>query len=428
VNFLFKRKTSSKQPLTIVIDGVFFQFRDAGGIARVWATALEEWSKTEFAKSLVVMDRDGASPKFPGIRYAPFKPYYSRSAAAETFLIEEFCASVKADLFISTFHTTSLETPSLLLVHDLVPELADSFDQTWLREKRYCTYHAAAYLTASNNTLRDLHEVYPFSNRRPFTVVSNGVANIFQPVDAGAVTAFKDKWEVRSPYFLLVGRRGGHKNARLFFEAFSQLPDKERFSVVCCQGNDDALEPEFIELAQGCDVRLISLSDRELNVAYSGAVSLVYPSKYEGFGLPILEAMAAGCPVITCRNASIPEVAGDAAMYVDDADVQEMVRALETVQVADVREKLISAGFAQAKKFSWAQLAKEFSSYIQTAVEGLAKQKGNKGESERQISCQRQWRELRSYQCQPHATPEGERLLEDAWLKSVEEDGLRLLN
>ncbi len=59
---------------------------------------------------------------------------------------------------------------------------------------------------------------------------------------------------------------------------FRQLPDKERFSIVCCQGNDDALEPEFVELAQGCDVKLISLSDHELNVAYSGAVSLVYPS------------------------------------------------------------------------------------------------------------------------------------------------------
>ncbi len=88
--------------------------------------------------------------------------------------------------------------------------------------------------------------------------------------------------------------------------------------------------------------------------------------------------MAAGCPVITCRNASIPEVAGDAAMYVDDADVQEMVRALEAVQIADVREKLVNAGFAQAKKFSWSQVAKEFSSYIQTTVEGLAAQKGNK--------------------------------------------------
>ncbi len=428
MNFLFKRKTSSKRPLTIVIDGVFFQFRDAGGIARVWASVLEEWSKTEFAQSVVVMDRDGATPKFPGIRYAPFKTYYSRSAAAETFLIEEFCSSVKADLFISTFHTTPLETPSLLLVHDLVPELAEAFDQTWLREKRYCTYHAAAYLTASNNTLRDLNNVYPFSNRRPTKVILNGVGGNFRPANADAVRIFKEKWKLNSPYFLLVGRRGGHKNARLFFEAFDKLPDKERFSIICCQGNDDALEPEFIELAGGCEVKLISLTDLELNAAYCGAVSLVYPSKYEGFGLPILEAMAAGCPVITCLNASIPEVGGDAVIYVDDADVQDMVRALEAVQKSDVREKLINAGFAQARKFSWTRMANEFSAYVQVSVEGLATEKGNKIEAERQLLCQRHWRELRSYQCQPHATPEGERGLEDAWRKSVEEDGSRLLN
>ncbi|MBA3994972.1 MAG: glycosyl transferase [Cyanobacteria bacterium DS2.3.42] len=428
MNFLFKRKTSSKQLLTIVIDGVFFQFRDAGGIARVWASVLEEWSKTEFAKSLVVMDRDGASPKFPGIRYEPFKTYYSRSAAAETFLIEEFCAGIKADLFISTFHTTPLETPSLLLVHDLVPELAECFDQTWLREKRYCTYHADAYLTASNNTLRDLNNVYPFSNRLPTKVIANGVASTFEPVNADAVRTFKEKWKLNSPYFLLVGRRGGHKNARLFFEAFDKLPDKERFSIVCCQGNDDALEPEFIELARGSEVKLISLTDQELNAAYCGAVSLVYPSKYEGFGLPLLEAMAAGCPVITCRNASIPEVGGDAAMYVDDTDVQEMVRALVAVQTPDIREKLINAGFAQARRFSWSRMANEFCSYVQGSVEGLAKRKGNKDEVERRISRQRRWRDLRSYQCQPHATLEGEKALEEAWRKSVEEDGCRLLN
>ena len=115
-------------------------------------------------------------------------------------------------------------------------------------------------------------------------------------------------------------------------------------------------------------------------------------------------------------------------MYVDDADVQDMVRALEAVQKPDVREKLINAGFAQARKFSWTRMANEFSGYVQVSVEGLAREKGNKIEAERQLSCQRHWRELRSYQCQPHATPEGESVLEDAWRKSVEEDGCRLLN
>ncbi len=140
---------------------------------------------------------------FSGIRYSPYKPYYSRSAAAETFLIEEFCANVKADLFISTFYTTPLETPALFPAHDLVPELADSFDPTWLREKRYCTYHAASYLAASNNTLRDLHEVFygAFFESPNFQGCSKWCRKHISSCGRGRCRCFQEKWEVSSPIF-----------------------------------------------------------------------------------------------------------------------------------------------------------------------------------------------------------------------------------
>ena len=92
---------------------------------------------------------------------------------------------------------------------------------------------------------------------------------------------------------------------------------------------------------------------------YSGAIALIYPSLYEGFGLPIIEAMACGCPVITCRNSSIPEVAGEAAIYVDEHDETEMVEALDQVLIPDIRQHLIEAGYAQAQKFSWHTTAQE---------------------------------------------------------------------
>ena len=93
--------------------------------------------------------------------------------------------------------------------------------------------------------------------------------------------------------------------------------------------------------------------------AYSGAIALIYPSLYEGFGLPIVEAMACGCPVITCRNSSLTEVSGDAAIYVDEYDVLEMIQALEQVQIPKIRHKLIEAGLEQSKKFSWKKMAEE---------------------------------------------------------------------
>ena len=132
------------------------------------------------------------------------------------------------------------------------------------------------------------------------------------------------------------------------------------------------LEP----ILAGSIVHMMQLSDEELATAYSGAVALVYPSKYEGFGMPIVEAMACGCPVITCPNASIPEVAGEAAIYVNDDDVDGLANALCEVQKPGVRKTLIAAGLAQAKKFSWSKMAKIVSSTLIDATLLIFKPEG----------------------------------------------------
>ncbi len=396
----------------IVLDGVFFQFRDNSGIARVWTSLLRQWSDSPFGQSLVVLDRDGAVPKFDGIgAYVSYKTYYSRGAAAETFLLEDVCRQYGADLFLSTHLTSPLETPSVMLVHDLIPELF-GHDETWLREKRYCTYHASGYLAVSNHTLCDLHKVYPFSRQRPCCVAHNGVAGDFCPVEAQSVEEFRKRFALEKPYFLVVGSRAEHKNIQLFHQAFSRLPNKEKYSIVCCGGGLE-LEAEVSTQLQGVQIRLLNLSDAELNTAYNGAVCLVFPSKYEGFGLPILEAMASGCPVITCSNASIPEVAGAAALYVDDSNPEDLLRALIEIQSAEVRKNLIHAGKVQASQFAWDKSAQTMADFVRTVRQSQA--------PEQLASSNRLWRDLRSYQCQPQSQAEAMKKFESAWFTSVEE-------
>jgi hypothetical protein len=165
----------------------------------------------------------------------------------------------------------------------------------------------------------------------------------------------------------LVGASTGYKNIDLFLQAFSQLPSKQSFEIVI---TSHGVLPQY-ELrgyTSGSTVHLLQLSDEELRIAYAGAIALVYPSKYEGFGLPVLEALACGCPVITCANSSIPEVAGEAAIYVDDSDVNGMADALCEVQKPSVRQGLITEGFEQAKKFSWSKMADTVSSALINAT------------------------------------------------------------
>jgi hypothetical protein len=110
-----------------------------------------------------------------------------------------------------------------------------------------------------------------------------------------------------------------------------------------------------------------------LRSAYSGALALVQTSKYEGFGLPLLEAIACGCPVITSANSSIPEVLGQAALYVNGEDVDELTKAFIEIQNFDSRQLLIAAGLEQVKKFSWSEMATKVSSALIAATQLSAK-------------------------------------------------------
>jgi GT2 family glycosyltransferase/glycosyltransferase involved in cell wall biosynthesis/Tfp pilus assembly protein PilF len=364
---------------TIIIDGVIFDLQRGRphGISRVWSRLLEQLAKTPLAGQIVLLDRAGSAPVIPGIRRRPAPPCNFQDTEADSLQAQGWCDQENAALFISTYYTYAAKTPTVIMLHDLIPEFTgqDLSQPEWLAKER-AIRQAAGYFAVSQSTANDFRRFHPQHAQRKVHLTPNAVGDDFRRAAAPEIGAFRDRHGIRKPYFLLVGHRALYKNAGLFFRAFALLPDRREFEIVCAGGAAE-LETAFRPFVADVPCHILQISDQELSAAYSGAVALVYPSRYEGFGLPILEAQKCGCPVITCRNSSIPEVAGETVCYVDESDVAVMKQALLDIRQPGTRQRLIEAGQRNAARFSWAKtagvIAQAISEFRVPAASGLPK-------------------------------------------------------
>ncbi|AXI44593.1 glycosyl transferase [Sulfitobacter sp. SK012] len=353
----------------LMIDGVFFQLASSG-IARVWVSVLTLWAQQN-RFDMVLLDR-GNAPEIDGVRTIPFPRWHAPEAAADSALLQQMCDHLGADAFVSTYYTSPVSTPMALMVYDMIPELFD-FDmriKDW-REKEIAIAFAQSYLCISNSTRNDLIKLYPEISDALVAVEYCGVdVETFRPRDQTQVDAFRAAHSLDRPYFLFVGSRVQHKaykNSDLFFDALGEMQSAD-FDVFCV-GGETEIEARILDsLPNGVRASRVSLSDDDLSLAYAGAAALVYPSLYEGFGMPVIEAMASGCPVITTSRGSLAEAAGDAALLIDGTSVPEMVTALQGVLSPDTRATLREKGLAHAAKFEWQPMADKMAQQIDVAI------------------------------------------------------------
>lgn len=344
-------------PARVVLDGVFFQ--DFGtGISRVWQMLLGEWVTSGFAEQVVLLDRQDTAPRIPGIRRRVVPRHAYERLDEDRALLQRICDEERATVFASTYFSSPLTTPSVLMVYDMIPEVFGSdLDVPMWREKDASIRRARRFVAISSSTARDLCGFYPEIDPGRVTVAHCGVSPVFRPAEPASIDGFRNRHGISRPYFLLVGSRVTYKNTITFLRVFSRFRERGRLAVVCV-GGEKTLEPELAALREGSERHMLRLDDEEMRLAYAGAVALAYPSAYEGFGMPVAEAMACGCPVITTGMASLPEVAGEAAIYVKPMDEAALDAALRRVQDPTVRAELAAKGVEQARRYSWATMAK----------------------------------------------------------------------
>ena len=235
--------------------------------------------------------------------------------------------------------------PIVVTVHDLIPEIVNH-DARIAAFRRDLLAVADHVIAVSENTKRDLVRLYG-TDEKKVTVVYHGVGREKSKSDVEV--------EQRNGYFLFVGGRSGYKNWAWMVRAMAPML-KDGMNLVCT-GHPFSCEERRLLRSLGVEERVVqrTVGADDFSALYASAAAFIYPSRYEGFGLPILDAWAAGCPVVLSRASCFSEIGGDAAEYFELDDAQSLVAAIERAK----KRMTVEKGRERLKGFSWEKCAAE---------------------------------------------------------------------
>lgn len=273
-----------------------------------------------------------------------------------------------------------LFSPSIVFVHDLYfieqPQDIEPKNLTFLQKNvKRSAQRARLVLVSSQFSKKEVVRLFSVSAKK-VKVLPFGIDPTLAPQPRSAITRVRKKYSLPSHYFLFVGTLDNRKNLPRLIAAYSKLPAtvRKKHALVLMGGYSSeqlaTISPLIKDL--GKQVILTGFVDHEDKAAmYSGATAFCFPSLYEGFGLPVLEAMACGCPVITSNNTSLAEVANGAALAIDPTNIDELTTAMQKiVDRVDLRETLTIQGREQAAQYSWEASARKFLHIIEELENG----------------------------------------------------------
>lgn len=355
-------------PLKVAFDHQIFSMQRYGGVSRYFvelASRLPSDIVSEvsvvapvYINNYLMVD---SARSFTRGRHIPFDSQGVQRAAG---LVNRLAAplawsNVNADVIHETYYSLNpigRARRRVVTVYDMIHELFVPEAKHAVAAKRAAINRADHIICISETTRRDLARLYDIDPART-SVVHLGYS-LTSPMSEISNQEVPTRGQRRS--LLYVGNRSGYKNFGTLLKAFSSSPILREFNLIAF-GGSPRLPDEWEEIKRlGVTdrVRFESGSDRDLAAHYRAAAAFVYPSMYEGFGIPPLEAMSHGCPVVCSNAGAIPEIVGDAGVYFDPNNVDELRSTLESVATTEeMQTNLRVRGYQRISAFSWDRCA-----------------------------------------------------------------------
>jgi len=357
----------------VLLDNIIFNLQEYGGISNYWYNLLEK----SLENNHIFYIEDGN---------CTVKNYYRKELKLPTdFVIRDesrFPLKLKRylpvknrkkfNIFHSSYYRyTTGQIKNVTTVYDFMYEKFLSkynIKRIVHSVQKYQALKNSDFIIGiSKNTLNDLLRYFPEFKNKKMQVIYLGTNNDFYPIKIKSkFVRIQNHKLYYNSYFLYFGNRKGYKNFKLLIHAYSALLKKNKGKIIpyLVVGGGGAFNKKEIQLLREKDVfsniiKLNKINNTELNFLYNYCTGFIYPSLYEGFGLPVIESMKAGAPVICSNSSSLPEIAGEAAVLFDSCNLFALEKALFELLINNTRKDLIKAGFVQSEKFSWNKMYKE---------------------------------------------------------------------
>ena len=357
--------------MKVIFDHQLFSYQRYGGASKYFAMLLnalprEEWETTtiwsnnEYVKSLHLFKQ----------RHFLYKYYFRGQGALMNMLNKPYSYHVLSKKEYDVFHQTHFETycipaignkPMVTTFHDINFSTLNPSPRI-VRLQKKSLRRADAVIAISENTKKDLVELFKIDEKK-VSVIYHGILLNNTPR--------KDLSQFPYPYILYVGSRGRHKNFNTFIKAYAIFHNKyPDIRLVCTYKPFTRAEYDLFKSFHVENDIVHTYADEDLmQQLYKNALFYIFPSLYEGFGMPILEAMANKCPVLLANASCFPEIAKNAGLYFDPNDIEEMSHKMSLlIENPHLRETYVNLGWERVHDFTWEKCAEEHRKVYQSLI------------------------------------------------------------